>query len=131
MKPLSLVFVPGFNINIIKCHRAESIDESTCQAAIRNQWHIKVNRSTPNFITISQFMHRQVLLNINDQINLSLVQQIQSLWLLSRFRWPVNPRIDYTLRGTYWCHQWHKVHSHVQPIAWQHQAYQLSVLHHL
>ena len=97
MKPLSLVFVPGFNINIIKCHRAESIDESTCQAAIRNQWHIKVNRSTPNFITISQFMHRQVLLNINDQINLSLVQQIQSLWLLSLFRWPVNPRIGYTI----------------------------------
>ena len=42
-------------------------------------------------------MHRQVLLNINDQINLSLVQQIQSLWLLSRFRWPVNPRIGYTI----------------------------------
>ena len=49
-----LVLAPSLDIDVLQLGSAEGIDERTCQTAIGNQWHVEVDGSTTNLVTIAQ-----------------------------------------------------------------------------
>ena len=47
------ILAPSLDVDILELGGAECIDERTCQAAIGNQWHVEVDGSTTNLVTIA------------------------------------------------------------------------------
>ena len=48
-----LVLAPSLDVNVFQLGGAECIDECTRQTAVGNQWHVEVDGSTTNLVTIA------------------------------------------------------------------------------
>ena len=76
---LLLIFVPGPDSQIVRCHGAEGIDKRTCQTCIRYQRNIEVDSGAAYSVTVVQLARGEVLRNVHHHIYLFSVQHFERL----------------------------------------------------
>ena len=91
---MRLIFVPAFDLDVFRCQSAEGDDKGTCQTGIRDQWNVEVDRTASNRVVVVQLIFRQVLWNVDNQIDLLLLDVIQRIGLLFLIGPMQNGRMD-------------------------------------
>jgi hypothetical protein len=72
-----MVFTPAQYLDIIYGNLTESVDESRCQTSICQQGYVEIDGSPTDLVAVGQLSFRQVLGNIDDQIDFFVSDHLQ------------------------------------------------------
>ena len=99
VQALLLIFVPGPDSQIVRCHGAEGIDKRTCQTCIRYQRNIEVDSGAAYSVTVVQLARGEVLRNVHHHIYLFSVQHFERLRVHVGLARPVDTGVLHPVLG--------------------------------
>lgn len=78
-----LVFVPALDLDVLLVELAERRDKGARQSGVRDERNVEVDRAAANRVVVAELGLRQVLRDVDYQIDLLLLDGRSACWLLA------------------------------------------------
>ena len=78
-----LVLIPALDLDVVDGHRAECADEGCGQTGIRDERDVEVYGCTTDIVSVGQLLVREVLRNVDHQVELLVGEHVHSCLVLA------------------------------------------------
>ena len=78
-----LILIPALDLDVVDRHCAECTDEGCCQTRICDQRNVVVNGCTANVVSVCELLVREVLRDVDHQVELLVCEHLHRLLVLA------------------------------------------------